>query len=150
MPANASQFSALLIDIDGVIRQGSNPVPGAVEAVIRLRRSGIPLRFVTNTSTMSRRSLRSELQTMGFDLEESEILSAPAAVADYLRNSNDASCFLIAKGDVAEPHIVSESGRAVVAHAMEWVFGVNVAVALAALAVGIPMLMLGRRGRMPG
>ena len=102
MPANASQFSALLIDIDGVIRQGSNPVPGAVEAVIRLRRSGIPLRFVTNTSTMSRRSLRSELQTMGFDLEESEILSAPAAVADYLRNSNDASCFLIAKGDVAD------------------------------------------------
>ncbi len=102
MPAYTSRFSALLLDIDGVIRQGRHPIPGAVEAVRRLRHSGLPLRFVTNTSTKSRRSLCSELQSMGFDLEESTILSAPAAVAEYLRKRDDPSCFLIAKGDVAE------------------------------------------------
>ena len=102
MPANTSRFSALLLDVDGVIRQGSAPVPGAVDAVRRLRQNGLPLRFVTNTSTKSRRSLCAELQIMGFDIEESMVFSAPVAVAEYLRNSDDPSCFLIAKGDVAE------------------------------------------------
>lgn len=102
MPPTESRFSALLLDIDGVIRQGSKPVPGAIDAVRRLRQSGLPFRFVTNTSTMSRRSLCSELRTIGFNVEESDILSAPAAVADYLRNSDDPSCFLVAKGDVAD------------------------------------------------
>ena len=102
MPANTSRFSALLLDIDGVIRHGPAPVPGAVDAVRRIRQSGLPLRFVTNTSTKSRRSLCAELQTMGFDIEESMVFSAPAAVANYLRNTDNPSCFLIAKGNVAE------------------------------------------------
>ena len=102
MPANTSRFSALLLDVDGVIRQGSAPVPGAVDAVRRLRQNGLPLRLVTNTSTKSRRSLCGELRSMGFDIEESMVFSAPVAVAEYLRNTEDPSCFLIAKGDVAD------------------------------------------------
>ena len=39
---------------------------------------------------------------MGFDIEESMVVSAPVAVAEYLRNTEDPSCFLIAKGDVAD------------------------------------------------
>ena len=46
--------------------------------------------------------------------------------------------------------LVDGAERAVVAHAMEWVFGVNVAFALAALAIGIPMLARWRRNQASG
>jgi hypothetical protein len=46
--------------------------------------------------------------------------------------------------------LVDGAERAVVAHAMEWVFGVNVVFALAALAIGIPMLARWRRNQASG
>ena len=41
---------AVLIDLAGVLHTGDDPLPGAVLALARLRASGIPLRFLTNTT----------------------------------------------------------------------------------------------------
>lgn len=77
-------MACILLDIDGVLHVSGEPIPGAVEAVDELRRSGHSLRFVTNNSTRPRMRLAEELQAMGFALEESELQTTPMAAAREL------------------------------------------------------------------
>jgi hypothetical protein len=46
--------ACILLDIDGVLHVSGEPIPGAVDAVARLREQGHSLRFVTNNSTRPR------------------------------------------------------------------------------------------------
>ena len=43
-------ISGVLLDLAGVIYEGEMALPGALNAVDRLRRAGFSLRFVTNTT----------------------------------------------------------------------------------------------------
>ncbi|HEX9638999.1 MAG TPA: TIGR01458 family HAD-type hydrolase [Acidobacteriota bacterium] len=74
-----------LIDIDGTIRAGAGAIPGAPEAIAALRRAGVPLRFVTNTTRMSRAALAQELAALGFEIKREECWTASSAAAAWLR-----------------------------------------------------------------
>jgi HAD superfamily hydrolase (TIGR01450 family) len=39
---------AVCFDVDGVIRRGNNAIPGAKEAIIKLRNKDIPIALITN------------------------------------------------------------------------------------------------------
>jgi HAD superfamily hydrolase (TIGR01458 family) len=87
MPASAIRenhrvggVEALLLDLDGVLYVEADPVPGAREAVDRLRRSGLALRFVTNTTSRSRGATLAKLHGLDFDVAEHELVT-PAALA---------------------------------------------------------------------
>jgi len=67
---------ALLLDLDGTLYTDAGPIPGAVEALGELRRRGVPLRFVTNTTRRSRRLLAGRLRGYGFAAEPAEIVTA--------------------------------------------------------------------------
>jgi HAD superfamily hydrolase (TIGR01458 family) len=71
---------ALLIDLDGVLYVEDEPIAGAREAVAALRAAGLPLRFVTNTTSRSRARTLDRLRALGFDVAEQE-LTTPAALA---------------------------------------------------------------------
>jgi HAD superfamily hydrolase (TIGR01458 family) len=77
-------MSAILLDVDGVLHVSGEPIPGAVEAVARLRSVGHRLRFVTNNSTRARATLAEELRAMGFALEDDELQTTPIAAAQEL------------------------------------------------------------------
>lgn len=76
-----SQYSPrlVLLDLDGTLYIGNQAIPGAVEAIAQLRRRGFALRFLTNTTTKSRTQLIAQLRAMNFELDESELISAPVA-----------------------------------------------------------------------
>ena len=74
-----------LFDLDGTLYQGDQPVPGATRALDSLRRAGLPLRFVTNTTRFPRAALADRLAQMGFEARPEEILTGPSAAADLLR-----------------------------------------------------------------
>jgi HAD superfamily hydrolase (TIGR01458 family) len=76
--------ACILLDIDGVLHVSGVPIPGAVDAVARLRQQGHALRFVTNNSTRSRETLAVELRDLGFDLEDDELQTTPRAAAREL------------------------------------------------------------------
>lgn len=57
-----------------------DPIPSAVDAVERLRGLGLRLRFVTNTTSRSRRSTLSKLRRLGFAVADQELVT-PAALA---------------------------------------------------------------------
>lgn len=71
---------AVLLDLDGVLYVGDAAVPGAADAVGRLRESGMRLRFVTNTTTHTRTATAAKLRRLGVELDDEELIT-PAALA---------------------------------------------------------------------
>ena len=76
--------AAVLLDVDGVLVVSWKPVLGAVEALHTLRRAGVRLRFLTNTTSRTRAQVASALWEAGFALEEAELFTAGVATAAYL------------------------------------------------------------------
>jgi HAD superfamily hydrolase (TIGR01458 family) len=77
-------MACILLDIDGVLHVSGEPIPGAQDAVARLRASGHRLRFVTNNSTVPRSTLADDLRALGFELEDDELQTTPRAAAREL------------------------------------------------------------------
>lgn len=75
--------SGFLVDLDGTLYVGDEPVPGAALAVERLADSGLSLRFVTNTTRKPRREVCEGLRGMGFRIRGEEIIT-PAKTAASL------------------------------------------------------------------
>jgi HAD superfamily hydrolase (TIGR01458 family) len=78
-------IKGLLTDMDGVWFVGERPIPGAIEALVKFRKRGIPIRFVTNTTTKTRNEMAKKMLEMGFDVDASEFITTPAAAASLLR-----------------------------------------------------------------
>jgi HAD superfamily hydrolase (TIGR01458 family) len=74
----------ILLDVDGVLHVSGEAIPGAQDAIARLRAAGHTLRFVTNTSTKPRSTLGNEMRAMGFELEDDEIQTPARAAAREL------------------------------------------------------------------
>jgi HAD superfamily hydrolase (TIGR01458 family) len=97
------RISAVLLDIDGVLTVSWRPLPGAVEAVNRLRDAGLALALVTNTTSQTRAWMAATLSAAGFRVSPGDIFTAPAITAAYLaRNYPGARCVLLNSGDVGE------------------------------------------------
>ena len=58
-----------MLDLDGVIRLGEQPVPGAAEAVALLRGAGEEVVFATNNAYRSIRDQEASLGAMGIPAE---------------------------------------------------------------------------------
>jgi HAD superfamily hydrolase (TIGR01458 family) len=78
-------MAAILLDVDGVLQVSGEPIPGAAEAVARLRRDGHRVRFVTNTTTRSRAQLAAELRAQGMELDDAEVQTTADAAVRALR-----------------------------------------------------------------
>jgi HAD superfamily hydrolase (TIGR01458 family) len=74
------RLRGLLVDLDGVLYVEDDPVPGADDAVGRLRDRGLGLRFVTNTTARSRDETLAKLERLGFPVAHEELVT-PAALA---------------------------------------------------------------------
>jgi len=79
-------MKAILFDIDGVLYNAGAAIPGAAEAIGLLRERGIPSRFLTNTTMVSRAELAERLQEFGVTVAEDEIIHPPSAASAYLRH----------------------------------------------------------------
>lgn len=94
---------AALIDIDGVLTVSWKALPGAVRALERLRASGLPFVLLTNTTSRSRAEIATTMADLGFPVTAQDILTAPAATADYLaRHHSGARCLLLNSGDIRD------------------------------------------------
>lgn len=82
------RIKAALIDISGTLHVEDDPTPDAVDALKRLRQTGLHVRFVTNTTKESSETLHYRLVKMGFELDKSEIYSSLIATAKYVKNKN--------------------------------------------------------------
>ncbi len=93
-------IEGVLLDLEGVLFVGNQPVEGAVDMVNYLQATRIPYRFMTNTTTTSRDQIAQKMCAMGFNVVSDQILTAPAAAVHYLQQKRDISCYLLVAEDV--------------------------------------------------
>jgi HAD superfamily hydrolase (TIGR01458 family) len=79
------RWDGLLIDVDGVLHVGREPIEGAREALELLREREFPFRLVTNTTSRSRRLVVERLCAMGFVVLEDDVLTPAALAVRYCR-----------------------------------------------------------------
>jgi HAD superfamily hydrolase (TIGR01458 family) len=77
-------IEALLLDLSGVLYDGTTVIPGAPEAVERVQQSSLEVRFITNTSQKTRAGLLAHLSRLGFAVEESQLFTAVDAARQWL------------------------------------------------------------------
>ena len=75
----------ILFDLDGVIFQGNTLIPGSKDILLMLKGAGIPYRFITNTTRMTKNNLVKMLGDMGLSVGPGEIFAAPHAAAEYCK-----------------------------------------------------------------
>jgi HAD superfamily hydrolase (TIGR01458 family) len=109
----------VLLDIDGVLHVGMQPIPGADNTLRWLEQQGYATCFVTNTTTSSRATLVQQLQAIGLPIAQELVMTAPVATASYIRQYYPGKrVWLLTKGNTAEDfggiHLVQDHADIVV------------------------------------
>src|SRR5699024_344002 len=85
-----------LIDLDGTMYKGSEPIDAARTFVQELYDQNIPYLFLTNNSTSTPESVAEKLNSMGIHAEPENVFTSSLATAKYIKEQNaEASCFVV-------------------------------------------------------
>lgn len=102
--ALADQFDGLLIDLDGVVWIGREPVPGSPETLTALLAAGKRIVFVTNNPAKFPAEYAERLRGFGVEIEERQIVTAGMVAARLARDAAgpDGSAFLVSRATLKE------------------------------------------------
>ena len=93
-------YDALLVDLDGVVQLGPEPVPGAADALSAARAAGAAITFVTNNAARTPHQVAQALVQLGVDAADDEVLTSASATAVILAERLPAgSRVLVVGGD---------------------------------------------------
>ncbi|XP_061490354.1 phospholysine phosphohistidine inorganic pyrophosphate phosphatase isoform X1 [Rhineura floridana] len=86
-------IKGLVLDISGVLYDsggegGGVPIPGSIEAVRKIKTSGLKLRFCTNETQATRDKFVGKLQRLGFDIVVDEVTAPAPAACRILKERN--------------------------------------------------------------
>jgi 4-nitrophenyl phosphatase len=79
-----------VLDLDGVVWLNGEPIPGAADAVARLRGMGARTVFCTNNSSLTVDQLLTRLSAVGVDANEDDVVSSAQAAAGMLEPGSTA------------------------------------------------------------
>jgi HAD superfamily hydrolase (TIGR01457 family) len=104
-----------LMDLDGVVYRGSQPVRGAAEFIRWLIETNQPFLFLTNHAARTPESFAQKLQGMGIPAEPRHILSSAMVTAMFLQRERPGkTVFLI--GEEGLRHALAGAGVQIVEH----------------------------------
>ena len=83
-----SRLNGVLLDISGVLKDGGNAIPGSVEAVRKLREAGLLIKLVTNETQLTRSTIVSSLLSLGYSVQEQDVLPPCPALISLLKKEN--------------------------------------------------------------
>jgi phospholysine phosphohistidine inorganic pyrophosphate phosphatase len=92
----------LLLDLSGVIYVQDEAVPGAADALERLRSEGIPIRLVTNTTMRPRSSILERLERLGIEADPAELLTPATLAASRCAEAGYESVSLVVLDELRE------------------------------------------------
>ena len=89
-------YHGVVLDLDGTICLGEEPIPGAHEAIAALRERDISLLCFSNNPTLTPEAYANRLADLGIEVSPTEIASAASVTATYLsREYSDDRIFLV-------------------------------------------------------
>ncbi|WP_251329962.1 HAD-IIA family hydrolase [Haloplanus pelagicus] len=106
-------YRGVVLDVDGTVVRGDDPIPGAAEGLDRLAAAGCRRLFVSNNPTKRPPAYADRLGRAGFDVDPTEILTAGTVTTTYLadRHADDA---LFVVGEPALVDQLTDAGLTVV------------------------------------
>ncbi len=73
--SDSEQIKSYLMDMDGVLVRGAQPIPGADAFIARLRAAGKPFLILTNNSLYTPRDLQARLALSGLHVSPDELFT---------------------------------------------------------------------------
>jgi len=83
-----NNYKGILLDLEGVIYEGSRLIDGSIETINKLLAHGFKIKYLTNTTTISRRLVFEKLLQFQLPLIESDIFSPAIAANIFLKKKN--------------------------------------------------------------
>lgn len=80
--ALVARHDAILLDLDGVVYRGPDPVPGAVAALNAVR--GVRLAYLTNNANRAPSAVADHLRELGLTVAEDDIVTSAQAIAGVM------------------------------------------------------------------
>ncbi|MHB1738148.1 MAG: HAD-IIA family hydrolase [Actinomycetes bacterium] len=77
-------FDGLLLDLDGVVYRGTDAIPGAPEAIARVRQLGGRVGFVTNNASRTPETVAAHLSSIGVPATARDVVTSAQAAAHLL------------------------------------------------------------------
>ncbi len=103
------RYSALLIDLDGTVQRGREPVTGAADAMAEARSQGKRLIFVTNNASVTPGRVVDGLAQVGIAADAAEVLtSAQAGAREIAARVEAGSAVLVVGGEGLLTAVVAE------------------------------------------
>jgi glycerol 3-phosphatase-2 len=102
--ALADDFDGLLIDLDGCVWIGSEPIPGAPETLAALLAAGKSIAFVTNNPARPPAAYAERLQGLGVEVGPERVITAGIVAARLAAEAAgpDGSAFVIGRAPLKE------------------------------------------------
>ena len=111
-------YAGYVFDLDGTVYLGDTPLPGAVEALARLRAAGRKVVFLSNNPTKTRAQYVAKLAKLGVPATEAEIVNSSFALVRWLlREQPGARCFVVGEQPLKDE--LAAAGFAIVETAAE-------------------------------
>jgi 4-nitrophenyl phosphatase len=107
-------YRGVVLDVDGTVVRGDEPIPGAAEGLDQLAGAGLRRLFVSNNPTKRPPAYADRLRRAGFDVHSDEIVTAGTVTTDYLAD-NHADDALYVVGEPALVEQLTDAGLTVVA-----------------------------------
>jgi HAD superfamily hydrolase (TIGR01457 family) len=96
----AEGYDAFLFDLDGVLYRGDDPIPGAADALARLRSLGKRIVFVTNNSGRTPEQVAGRLRSVGIAAEPGEIETSALTTATVLAGQGVGRTFVVGEAGI--------------------------------------------------
>jgi 4-nitrophenyl phosphatase len=106
-------YRGVILDVDGTVLRGDEPVPGAAEGLDRLAAAGCRRLFVSNNPVKRPPAYAERLRGAGFDATPDEIVTAGTVTTAYLAAEHpDDTLFVVGEDALVEQ--LTEAGLRVV------------------------------------
>jgi HAD superfamily hydrolase (TIGR01450 family) len=112
-----ARIHAIALDLDGVVYLGNTPIPGAIDAIQKIRDFNLRLFFVTNNSGKKREFITNKLIDMGIQATNDDVLTSGYATGILVRRlSHDNSKKVLVIGSNDLKHEIAHFGVEIVSN----------------------------------
>jgi len=110
----ATTYDVALLDLDGVVYVGPDPIPSAAPALAKARAAGMRLAFVTNNASRDPAAVAAHLAALGVPAAADEVVTSSQAAATVLAERLGAGASVLVTGGAALRSAVEDMGLRVV------------------------------------
>ncbi|MFH1194740.1 MAG: HAD-IIA family hydrolase [bacterium] len=88
-----NKYDKYIFDLDGTLYRGNQIIPGAVEVINEIKNKGKKVLFISNKTTGSAKDYFLFMKSNGFNVDESELITAGGIIKNYLTKHHSRASF---------------------------------------------------------